>query len=224
ATTDAVVILAHGFSRSEAQMVDLAAHVASWGIPVATQSMCHATPFDNDPDTDAAALVALADQVGAGRRIYLGHSAGGLRSVLAAAADPTAIGVLGLDLVDAANEALDAAPTLAVPLYGLQGEPSSCNADGNGWAVVDAAATSVALGVVDADHCDFESPTNALCTTFCSAAGDTFGDPEIHDVIFGLATAFVVWQSGVEPAAEGWWDPQGDGYKVLVASGAVVPL
>jgi pimeloyl-ACP methyl ester carboxylesterase len=205
--TDAAVVLSHGFSRTEAQMVDLATRIASWGVPVVTTTLCHSTPLDNDPDQDAADLVALADQVGAARRLYVGHSAGGLRSVLAAALDPDAIGVLGLDLVDLDAMAADAAPGLAMPVDGLLGEPYSCNEDGNGLAVYAAAADSEALRVVDADHCDFESPTNWLCTTFCDVTNDTFDDDQVRDAITGLAAGWTTWRSGVDPTASAWWQP-----------------
>jgi pimeloyl-ACP methyl ester carboxylesterase len=221
APADVLVVLTHGFSRDQDVLADLAEHLASHGLPVVTASLCHSTPFDNDPDQDAQDLVALADELGPSQRLYAGHSAGGLRSVLAAAADPGAVAVLGLDLVDTQDLALDAAPTLAVPLYGLLGEPSSCNSDSNGLPVYDATPGAVPLLVVDADHCDFESPTDWMCTTFCDAPGQQFSDPQIQTTVRGLATALLLWRSGLSEDASSWWTEGGASYEALLDMGAI---
>lgn len=220
--SDTLVVLSHGFSRDQIAVEDLAEHLASYGLTVVTTNLCHSTPFDNDPEQDAADLIALADTSGVQRRLYVGHSAGAMRSLLAAVQDPSTIAVLGLDLVDVFDLALDAAPLLDAPLFGLLGEPYSCNSDGNGLPVYDAAPGSVPLQIVEADHCDFESPTDWMCTTFCDQPGDTFTDDQIQDVIFGLTTAFAVWQSGIDPDGSSWWTDGGVAHDTLIASGAVI--
>jgi pimeloyl-ACP methyl ester carboxylesterase len=220
AVTDTWVVLAHGFSRTEGAVEGLARHLASWGVPVVTTTSCHATPLDNDPQQDAADLVALADWVAAPSRLFVGHSAGGLRSVLAGAADPDAVGVLGLDLVDVFRLAETAAPTVTVPFAGVAGEPYDCNSEGNGDDVFAAAPGSTLLHVTDADHCDFEWPTDVLCTALCSEPGEVPPE-EVRAVIHGLATAWVLWRAGAEPGGEESWVPGGRVYDALVASGAV---
>lgn len=218
--TDAWVVLAHGFSRTQGAVADLAHHLASWGVPVVTTTSCHATPLDNDPAQDATDLRELADRVGAGPRLYVGHSAGGLRAVLAAAGDPAAVGVLGLDLVDAFHLAEDAAPSVSAPMDGLAGEPYACNSNGNGDAVFAAAPAALLLHVVDADHCDFEWPTDLGCTAFCAQPGDR-APADVQDVIHGMATAWVLWRAGAEPAGEAYWLPGGAVHDALIAGGAL---
>lgn len=218
--TAVTVVLAHGFSRTEGAIEDLARHLATWGVPVVTLTMCHATPLTNDPEADAADLIALADRVGAGDRLYVGHSAGGLRSVLAGVDDPLAIGVLGLDLVDVFRLAERAAPDLTVPFAGVAGEPYDCNSDGNGDAVFAAAPGSTLLHVTDADHCDFEWPTDWMCTALCDQPGAR-SDADIRAVVRGTATAWVVWRSGADPRGEAYWTAGGSVHDALVASGAV---
>lgn len=221
---DVTVILAHGFSRDQGAVADLAAHVASWGVPVATLDLCHSTPIDNDADADAADMIALADAVGAAQRLYIGHSAGGLRSLLAAERDPAAIAMLGLDLVDAFDIALDAAPNVAVPVNGLVGEPSTCNTDNNGLPVYAAVPDARVVRVIDADHCDFEWPTNALCTLFCDQPGDTFDDDAIRPLIHGMTAAFAAWRAGADPTGRAWWTAGAPEHDAFVAAGALVDL
>ncbi|MEZ4237256.1 MAG: alpha/beta hydrolase [Myxococcota bacterium] len=218
--TDTLLVLAHGFSRNQDAVADLAEHLASWGLPVATMDLCHSTPLDNDPLQDGADLVALADELGAGDRLYAGHSAGGLRSVLAATLDPAVISVLGLDLVDLDELALDAAPSLSVPVGGVLGDPYSCNDSGNGLPVYGAAPDAQAIWVHEADHCDFEWPTGALCTAFCSQPSTT-PEARIQDTIHVLATAWALWRTGLDPAGARWWTVGEPPLDALVSSGAV---
>lgn len=219
-TTAVTVVLAHGFSRTEGAVEDLARHLASWGVPVVTATMCHATPLTNDPDADAADLIALADRVGAGDRLFVGHSAGGLRSVLAGAEDPLAIGVFGLDLVDVFHLAERAAPDLTVPFAGVAGEPYDCNSDGNGDAVFAAAPGATLVHVTDADHCDFEWPTDWMCTALCDQPGAR-SDADIRGVVRGMATAWVLWRSGADPRGADYWTAGDQPFDALVASGAI---
>ncbi|MEL6548050.1 MAG: hypothetical protein AAFQ82_25720, partial [Myxococcota bacterium] len=51
--TDVWMILGHGFSRNEERMADLAEHVASYGIAVATPRYCFSGPFRVDHPRNA---------------------------------------------------------------------------------------------------------------------------------------------------------------------------
>jgi len=132
--------------------------------------------------------------------------------------------VLGLDLVDAADAALESAPLLQVPLHGIFGEPYSCNSNGNGVPVVAAAASNGALRVTEADHCDFEWPTDVLCTALCNRANDRFDAETVRTLIRSLTTAYVLWQSGLDLAGERFWSPGSSPYDDLLAEGAVSRL
>ena len=222
--SDALIVLSHGFQRDQTHMAELAAHLASWGFAVVTPDLCHATPVDNDWDGDAADLVALAGAEGGGRVIYMGHSAGGMRSMLAGAEDPRAALVVGLDLVDAADAALTAAGETRIPVHGIVGEPSSCNANSNGIPVYDADTDAVAFRVTGADHCDFEGPTDSLCTAFCEGRDAPFDEGSVRSAIWGLATSAVLWRVSGEAAAAEWWAFGGDVRGWLEATGLTAPL
>ncbi|RME53793.1 MAG: alpha/beta fold hydrolase [Deltaproteobacteria bacterium] len=217
-----LVLLTHGFQRGEAQMQGLARHLAGWGLDVVTPDLCHASAQDHDVAADVSDMTALADAMRAGRGVvYAGHSAGGLRSLLAGRDDEDAIAVFGLDLVDGDGLALAAAPELDIPLYGVAGEPSACNEDGNGEAVYQAAPEGLLLGVTEADHCDFEDPTDRLCTAVCASRNETFSDDTIRNAIRGLFTAFLLWRGGLDPEGAAWWTPEGEAYQWLIAQGLI---
>jgi dienelactone hydrolase len=114
-------------------------------------------------------MMTLARHLGARRVVYAGFSAGGLAAVLAAVEDPAALGVLALDLVDQGGLGVRAAARLDKPLVGLMGDPSACNARGNGMAVLAAGPRARVERIAGAGHCDFESPTDWLCEQVCGA-------------------------------------------------------
>lgn len=219
-----LVMLSHGFQRNQSHMVELARHLASWGLEVVTPNLCHSLPTDSDTGADAGDMLALSDLMGAQSMIYMGHSAGGLRSTIAGVADDKTRAVLGLDLVDGADEALNLAPQADFPLYGIVGEGSACNAGGNGVAVFEAAPQGRALKTIEADHCDFEGPTDALCTSFCQGSNDQFSEGEIRRSIWGLATSFAVWHGGLDAGGADWWQDGGGVLDALLAEGHVVIL
>ena len=106
----------------------------------------------------------------------------------------------------------------------LMGISSSCNADQNGTTMVGAATHAIRFAVTDADHCDFESPTDFLCTGFCSNSSSTRSDAEIQDVIKTLSTAWLRWHTALEPAASRWWDASDDVLTDYLTTGALSPL
>lgn len=219
---DTVVILTHGFARDKAQMAGWASHIAAWGVLVVTPNPCHLSPMDTDHAQNAADLRALADHLGAPKVIYAGHSAGGLASLLATAADPHAIAMLGLDGVDASDLGAAAAPDIAVPIAGLVAEPSSCNSDNNGLVWWSTAADGRAIRVANTDHCDFENPTDALCTAFCG--GPAADDPAIPGVVAALSTGWIRARAGIDADGDAWWTTGGAWHDQLVADGAIADL
>lgn len=214
----ALVVLAHGFARSKEQMAGWATHIASWGLPVVTPDLCGLLSVDHEQN--AIDLVAVASAFAEGGAVlYAGHSAGGLAALLAVADDPAAVGVLGLDLTDAEDLGLSAAPTVPVPVGHLYGEPELCNAFGSGVVAVDAAPQTQSLHLLGADHCDFENPSDALCDIAC--ANGTVGTDVVTDLVAGLGTAWLVGLSGDAPEALAWWTPGDPHLEALVADGLV---
>ena len=226
------IILSHGFSREKSVMAGLANHFASWGLNVITVDLLHASIFDNDPLQDANDLNLIARQIcGDAPIIYAGQSSGGMRSIVAAYQDTNTIAVLGLDLVDASNPswsdgylALTTAANISIPVWGLHGEASSCNANGNGLSVFTQASSGNAIRVTNADHCDFELPTNIFCTLLCQEPNGDFTDQEIQNIILNLSTGFLLYHSGVSTSSIQLWYPGNEYYDSQISIGAIEQL
>ncbi len=220
------VVLAHGFLDNRNSMTGFANHYASWGIKVVTMDLLHSSLIDNDPFQDAEDLIGLSNQIGGEDAvIYVGYSAGGMRSIIAAAQDSSVLAVLGLDLVDASYSddflALENVLNISVPVWGLLGESSSCNSYGNGLDVYNNAENGNAVRITEADHCDFESPADVLCTILCGGSNNYFSEDEINSVILNLSTSFLLWQTGLDSLGGSLWIPGNEYYDELIYSGAI---
>ena len=155
----------------------------------------------------------------------MGHSNGGAVSIIAGALDPRAVAVLGLDPVDAQGEpAAEFLGQLSVPAYALMGESSSCNSSASGVSLFRSGAQNRVLGITESDHCDFESPSDWLCTTACTGTNVRFDDATLQATIRGMSTAFVVWMLGVDSSGENWWHSGGDVFDDLASDGAITTL
>ncbi len=174
AQASALVVLGHGFLRSQQRMAELAEAIAAAGIPVATVDFCNMRFWDGRHQQNGLDMMALSRHLGAGdgdgapRVIYAGFSAGALAALIAARNDPNALGVVTLDLVDAQGIGEHAARGLGTPLIGLAGEPTNCNANDNARAVFAATHQAQMTLIPGAGHCDFEAPTDALCELVCA--------------------------------------------------------
>ena len=194
------VILAHGFLRSQQRMRDLAATMAAGDMQVATLDFCNQKPWAGRHVQNSRDMVDLARHLGAARVVYAGFSAGGLAAVLAGGADPRAVGVVTLDLVDTQGLGIGTARGLTKPLLAIAGEPTNCNALANGSAVYRVARDARVKRVGGAGHCDFESPTDGLCELVCA---DPDGTAETHrDAIIASATAAA--RSLLDEDVSGW--------------------
>ena len=222
--TEMTVILTHGFMRGQRHMRQWAEHLASWGIPVVTPELCHASAFDTDHAQNGTDLAALGASFEGGEgTLYIGHSAGGLASLLAANVDADAVAMLGLDPVDSAGMGLQEAGDLQVPVRAILAESSSCNAQNNGLEMTAAAPDHHVIGIPGADHCSFENPTDIGCTLLCSGDGGALSPDEISDTIAALSTAYVLWQSGTATEAAQWWTPGDHWFDELIAGGRIQP-
>lgn len=186
---DALVVLGHGFLRSQARMTDLAAALAADGIAVATLDFCNMSPWDGGHVQNGRDMIALARALEADRVVYAGFSAGALAALIAGRNDRQAAGIVALDLVDQDDIGLRAARGLDKPLLGLSGEPTNCNAGGNGRRVYAASDQAVVQHIAGAGHCDFESPTDGLCELICEDPDGAA--PSQRRAIIGNAVAAV---------------------------------
>lgn len=230
--SSAHVLMVHGFSRNMSVLADLAQHYAGWGITAVTMDLIHSSIFENDPLQDVMDLGVLSAHLSNGDPIiYAGHSSGAMRAIASAVYDSNAIAILGLDLTDGAYEqtggdflALSNVPSLSIPLWGLLAEPTDCNAYGNGLDVYYESNHGNAISITEADHCDFESPTDFLCTFLCQGSNDLYSEDEINDVILNLSTSYLLHHSGIEIDATSIWMPGSDYYEDLISDGAIQQL
>ena len=226
------VTLVHAFSRQMDTLHELAEHYASWGLGVVTMNLLYSSIFENDPLQDAQDLRELSNYLSNGRRvIYIGHSSGAMRTIVAASEDSNAIAVLGLDLTDGAYEdsggeflGLTYARTSSIPIWGLLAEPSSCNANGNGINVYLEAEHGNAISISEADHCDFEFPTDIICTVFCQRGNENFSEEEIKSVILNLSTSYILYHNGNQEPSNLFWVPGNYYYDELIDAGAIEQL
>jgi dienelactone hydrolase len=196
AQASTLVILGHGFLRSQQRMTELAETIAAAGIPVATLDYCNMRFWDGRHQQNGLDMIALARHLGSGSGsdavagaehayrphaeradgsharvehvIYAGFSAGALAALVAARNDPNALGAVTLDLVNAQGIGERAARDLDKPLIGLAGEATNCNANDNARVVFAATDQARLMSIAGAGHCDFEAPTDALCELVCT--------------------------------------------------------
>lgn len=220
-----LVILAHGLERDGDQMATWARHYASWGLDVLTPDQCWCGVLDLDQAQNAQDMLELAATL-APRRLWAGHSAGGLGSFLAAAGDTDARVFLGLDPTEWEGLAEAQVPGFSVPAWALVGDPGICNLDNNFLPLLAALPGGArSLRLVDADHCDFESPTDWVCTLACgTSSNDRFSDAEIQQAMLGLTTAVLRQQAGLATEVDAWWTPGGEWYEILLALGAIAEI
>ncbi|MFK7858984.1 MAG: alpha/beta hydrolase [Granulosicoccus sp.] len=175
-STSTSVVLGHGFLRDQDNMIGLSRAMANRGIPVVTLDFCNMRPWNGHHQRNArdmrdlARALKIADDI-----VYGGFSAGALAAVLAS--DENTRAILALDMVDQADQGQKAIQKLPIPLLGLAGPPSSCNANSNGDALFtarDEGSFSQLDRIPGASHCDFESPSNWLCEVACGNK-DNFG-------------------------------------------------
>jgi hypothetical protein len=103
--------------------------------------------------------------------LLIGTSAGGLATVYAGSKLPGIAGWIGLDPVDRTGTGIYAASKLDAPAIVLLGDASACNLFGSGSSLARAVPHLVRSTTIEgASHCDFESPTNRLCTAVCGGS------------------------------------------------------
>jgi pimeloyl-ACP methyl ester carboxylesterase len=169
-----VAIVAHGFTRSRARHRDLGQALARAGITAVIPDLPNVLDHWGNGD----AVVDLVQKLESGqfgipptermRLVLIGTSAGGLATLLAAAALPGLAGWIGLDPVDRTGSGTTAAAELASPAVVLLGGGSSCNLFGSGRDIAGAVPRLVRrVAFKDASHCDFEDPTNNFCRALC---------------------------------------------------------
>lgn len=167
-----LVIVAHGFWRSRANMAGWGRHLAGEGFLVAVPDL----PAWADHERNGRAMNELIDwllsnapvPIDARRIGVVGFSAGGLSTLLAASRDPRITLWVGLDPVDRGGKGAAAAAVMQGRALVLRAAPSSCNANGNAAAIERAFEGRVTSAVfADATHTDPEWPTDWKARLLC---------------------------------------------------------
>ena len=218
------VIISHGFLRDSTNMIEWGGHLGSWGFNAIVLDLCNT--FDHQRNGEAVA--ELATTLGLSDVLYLGFSAGGLAS-LVAAANSNPLGVMTLDPVDDfGGTGSTLGGQVSSPVLGLIGEPSDCNSQNNSIGLLQTVGASGVFRVTDADHCDFEAPTNDLCENgvagfgACGNSSASISDESIRATIREMATAGLLWMSGNNSNGEDWWT--GSENQSLQSQGLISPL
>ena len=219
-----LIVIGHGFMRSKKRMIRLAEHLASWGMPVATVTFCNSKLWAGNHDLNGADMVAVSQKVNHTQNIYIGFSAGGLAAMLAANLDENTLAFFGLDMVDHIGEGQNIASRMTIPLYGLIATKSICNAYNNGLEVYEKSPHSTVMRVVDASHCHFEFPVDNKCSFFCGKGEKQFSRETIQKTILGLTTAYLLWQSGIDPRGETYWSDNDKNFQSLIDAGYIENL
>jgi dienelactone hydrolase len=172
-----LVIVAHGFWRSRANM-------AGWGRHLATQGFLTAVPdlpawADHERNGRAVRelidtlLSAPPDSIDMARLAVVGFSAGGLATLLAAADDPRIRVWVGLDPVDRDGKGVAAAARVTARPVVVRADPSRCNANGNARDIERAfAGRATVIAVAGATHADPEWPTDWKARLACGGDDD----------------------------------------------------
>ena len=223
ASSPVLVVASHGLECGRQHLADSAHHWASWGLAVVAPDLCHSTMLDLNQFQNGLDVIELGASLSNDPVIYLGHSAGGLASLVAAAHDPDALASFGLDPAEWSGIGAAAVPNITSLAYAVIGVASTCNGWNNVLPLYHDLSGSRVLRVTEADHCDFSSPNSCVqCQVGCGVGTNLlFSDAEITATIRGLSTAFLVTQAGIDAAGSDWWTPGHEAYDALLAAGAI---
>ena len=191
----------------------MAEHLASWGVEVLLPTLCHYNViWGVDHELNGQNMVELGNYHGADEVVYAGHSAGGLAAIIAASLDGTNLGVLGLDTTDTEGVfgvadfiGQQYAPNVTSITFSIRGEPSTCNSSGNGLNLFEMMNNSYKTKVSEADHCDFEYPTNFGCELNCENSNAIISDDEIRSEIIMLGTSAILSLTGISNDGLVYW-------------------
>lgn len=169
------IVLAHGFMRTRASLAGHAAALAEAGYLAVASDLPYAVSARDNGEA-LADLVALLRTGTLGlpveRIVLAGFSAGALAALFAAVDTPDLAGYIALDPVEFPDrEGLASARRLQIPAVLLHGPANACNVFRMAapWADAMPALREDRL-IENASHCDFEAPTDGLCTHVCGAS------------------------------------------------------
>ena len=206
-----VVAVLHGAGRTGVYMTEMAQTLASYGLIAVVPSIPCLPGFcahgENARQISGMLEWAVAQggeaesplfgHVDATRRGVVGHSWGGLGSLLATAADPEIDAAVYLDPNDDfGGPGLAAAAEIEQPVAILRAERlGTCNSLWQNETYTHFTGPRLELTVTGAGHCDVESPTDPLCPTLCG-----LGSADTTPLFRRYAVAFTLCVLTGEPA------------------------
>jgi dienelactone hydrolase len=172
-----LVVVAHGFSRSRKNFEGWGERLARAGYFAAIPDM----PTNTDHRQNGHAIEELIQilstrpperlrsaQFETDRVAVVGHSAGGLATLLAASKDRHIVLWVGLDPVDSGDIGAKAADDRIFTSLVLRAEPSRCSQRENIKGLEEHLRGPWLIAKIDgASHCDAEEPTDKWCTFTC---------------------------------------------------------
>jgi len=173
-----LVIVAHGFSQRRRNMSGWGQHLAQEGFVAAVPNLPawsdHARNgrFLSDLRAYLCANESWQERIDPTRLGLMGFSAGGLSSVLSAAAHPDLAIWVGLDPVDLGGSGAKVAPLVQCRAVVLTADPSACNAHGSAGGIIAALPRCEHVAVTGAVHVDAEWPTSRLAELACGRSTD----------------------------------------------------
>jgi MYXO-CTERM domain-containing protein len=170
-----IIVASHGFSASANNQIGWARHLASWGFVVAVPTFpgsTHATNGNIIVKTAAHARTTVGAKAAPGTGL-LGHSAGGLATVLAAES-AKANAVVLFDPVDKDDAGKNALAQVCAPTLTMFAAPGGCNNQGVWKPFADSAkGPATFFDIVGGSHCDGELPDRGVaCALFCGGGAD----------------------------------------------------
>ena len=97
------------------------------------------------------------------------------------------------------------APGITTTAFSIRGEPGSCNSSGNGLDLFEMMENSYKIKVSEADHCDFEFPTNSGCEFSCENSNAIISNEIIRSEIIILGTSAILSLAGISNDASVLW-------------------
>jgi dienelactone hydrolase len=172
-----LVVVAHGFSRSRKNFEGWGERLAGAGYFVAIPDL----PTNTDHRKNGHAIDELIEilatkppekirsaQIETNRVAVIGHSAGGLATLLAASKNRRIVLWVGLDPVDSGDIGVKSADDRAFTSLVLLAKSSRCNQRENISGLEEHLRGPWLIAKVDgASHCDPEEPTDKWCTFTC---------------------------------------------------------
>jgi dienelactone hydrolase len=172
-----LVVVAHGFSRSRKNFEGWGERLAKAGYFAAIPDLPASTDHKQNGHAIEELIQLLATrppqklrsaQIEADRVAVVGHSAGGLATLLAASDNRRIVLWVGLDPVDSGDIGASAADDRTFAALVLLAEDSRCNQRENISGLQKRLRGPWLIAKVDgAGHCDPENPTSKGCTIPC---------------------------------------------------------